>query len=256
MREPPIMHEPILEYFGIDLHLITAQQEQDFEKASGIVMDIPAFLLTENGRSKIFVRDSDTWERKRLSIFHECGHFHIPWHRPHAYICECNEFNFINRRDIEKEAYKYASHIIFPQGVFVEDVRALPISLNSIELLATRYMASFEATGIRYIESCTAKCALLYVVANFWPDTSFYTLHVRYCVKSNRFYGFWKPGTQIDRDQLIDNCLMNGVRFTGEIPASLLGSSKSHRYLAEIKPHGPNQICMMLQIPDNQTRLI
>ncbi|MCD6163564.1 MAG: hypothetical protein J7K40_14280 [candidate division Zixibacteria bacterium] len=73
LKEPPIFTKPVLEYFGIKLSIIDTQSDIDFEKEYGIKFNIPAFLYNHSEKPKIFVREDDNPERRKLSIMHECG---------------------------------------------------------------------------------------------------------------------------------------------------------------------------------------
>jgi hypothetical protein len=75
LKEPPIIVEPILEYFGIDLQWIDSQAEFDFERKR-IQVENP-HSCRRKGQVD-YIRENDKYERRRLSVFHECGHFDIP----------------------------------------------------------------------------------------------------------------------------------------------------------------------------------
>ncbi len=252
LRDPPIPYGPILEYFGIDLHWINPQMELEFVRRTGSRIETPAFLCSQNDSTKVFVRESDINERRRLSIFHECGHFDIPWHEGHDYLCDCPEINSEQHNKIEREAFEYAGKIIFPESVFYEDIRSMSTNMETIEIISVRYMASFSATANTYIKVNPRQCAILYLMMNPLSDETGFPFKVKYSVKSKHFHRYWSPGAEIRYHDLIANCFEYRHNIVGEIPASIFGSSKSLYYEVELRPYGPELICALLKIPDSQ----
>jgi hypothetical protein len=191
LRDPPVFMDPILEYFGIDLHLIDPQLNLEFERERGVKIDIPALLWRENGKASIFIRDRERKERQRMSVFHECGHFDLPGHDGFSFACDWREAYIDNHKAVEREAYEYASNILFPKPVFLDEVRDLTPGLKTIEYLAHRYRASFEATAIKYVKTSPLQCAIIYYAINPDYDDTGFPFLVDYSVVSKIFYGFW-----------------------------------------------------------------
>lgn len=256
LKDPPILPEPILDYFGLEYLEIDDQEEQRLLEVTGMAMETPAMLYKGGGRDIVIVKGTDIPERKRLSTFHECGHFGIPWHENVTYLCPCGDLDLSKVKRLEKEAFSYASHLIFPDRPFYDDFRSLPTCLNSIQILSQRYLASFEATAIRYIQSAPGLCAILYLKRNNEADSHEYPYIVRYSVISERFHHFWKKGDKILQHDILECCFGSGLSHKCEIPASIFGSQKKHNYIIETKRHGVSQICVFLLMPDNQFNLI
>jgi hypothetical protein len=202
------------------------------------------------------VREGDLEERQRLSVFHECGHFDIPWHRELSYICDCGECDDKKMNKHEKEAFRYASDLLFPRKQFFDDLLNLPISFNSIKQLAYRYLASFEATAIKYITYNPGMCAVLYLTENTSGNALEFPYRVKYSVKSNNFHRYWRPSAVVMHHEDIDKCFREQQTILTEIPATVFGSTKKHSYKAELRPYGPDQICALLNIPVSQISCI
>ncbi len=166
LKEPPILVEPILEYFGIDLHLINPRDEIELEKEKGIKIQVPSFLYLGDNKPRIFVREEEQSTRQRLSVFHECGHFDIPWHMGKSYLCDDLGLDVDSLKDGEKEAFEYAAGLIFPSKAFYDDIHSLAPGLEAIGALAKRYHASFEATAINYVKYHPSPCAVAYLNAD------------------------------------------------------------------------------------------
>jgi len=219
-------------------------------------MHIPALLHQEGESATIFVKGCDSQERQRLSIFHECGHFDLPWHGHHAgYLCDCGLSERVPDKRLEKEAFEYASRLLFPHEAFCTDIRSQTASLSTISHLAVRYQASFEATSIHYVTIHPGQCALLYLLRN--PEkTRGAPFIVRYSVKSNRFHRFWRPGEPIRLHDLLAEAFLKKEIQYGQIPANVFGSQKKHKYWAEVWPFGPDQLRVFLHVRDRQTTLL
>ncbi len=256
LEEPPIPVGRILDYFGLDLKRIQDSEADRLAHLSGKDIETPAFLLEHGDSATIFVKESDRTERQRLSIFHECGHYDIPWHHEQGnFLCDCGDPNLFVNRELEKEAFEYAACLMFPLEVFAADVTRLPFGIDSITSLSESYGASFEATAIRYVHFRNDKCAVAYLDPNPEADDPGHPFVVRYSVRSKRFYGYWRPGEQAQYHDLLASCFQDRRRVSGEIPAVIFGSSKKHTFVADIRPYGPTGVCALLQIPDGQTVL-
>jgi len=255
LKEPPIFYESVLNYFGLDLHMMTEQQELEFEKITATKIELPAFLLIDGDDAHIFVRKDDIPERQRLSIFHEVGHFDIPWHESHMYLCDCISADHDLHNLVEKEAYEYAAHIIFPDNVFCHDIRSKPVCIETIEELAERYGASFEATAIKYVKTSPEMCAIVYLLLNPDAGETGCPFMIKYGIKSKSFHHYWHKNDPIQYHDMIASCFQDRNRIKGKIPASVFGSSKKHDYTVDLKPYG-DHVCSLLYIPGIQQSFI
>lgn len=256
LRDPPVPYDPILEYFGLELHWIDHQSELEFERQKGYKVEIPALLCRRTDKPVILVREMDRRTRQRLSVFHECGHFDIPWHGENDYLCECGVNNVQVLKSLEKQAYEYASNLIFPRRLFFGDAADLRESLETIEILASRYDASIEATAIHYVKNHPGICAIVYISRNTDSDAGNYPFVVDYSVVSKRFHGFWKKGHKLPYNEEFEKSLAGGEIRRSTFPASIFGSSKVTEFFAELKRYGldRDRISVFLSIPDPQAR--
>lgn len=254
--EPPIMLKPILEYFGIQLHRIENEQEVELEKRCGHKLIVPALLIRSHGETHIFVKGSDSEERQRLSVFHECGHFDIPWHRDLDYICDCGKTKNREMELREREAFKYAEFLMFPREIFRNDVRSMSTSIDTIRVLSKRYRASFEATAIRYTKYHPGICSIIYLENNPNVEETGKPFRVRYASKSKRFQHWISSQYEVAYHNLLGNCFYHRFPDYAEIPAELFGIPEKRNYLAEARPYGWDNVCVLLTIKEPQISLL
>jgi hypothetical protein len=249
ISSPPVSSDQVLEYFGIQLSFFSSIDMVSRIGTDGVELDIPAFLWTKSNTGHIFVNSDNSRSRQRFSIFHECAHFDIPWHRHSSYVCKDTDLAISYRFEDEKEAHEYAARVMFPQHLFVPDTRALPSNIESIKTLSVRYSASFEATAIRYTQVHSGQCAVIYLMRNDNGSNEFPYV-VRYAVKSRDFHRFIKPGDKVRECELISEVFSERTELEGEIPAYVFGSKKGHSYVATLKPHGPDNVCAFVYMED------
>lgn len=106
--------------------------------------------------------------RRRFSIAHELGHYHIPAHRRHR-----EEGAYCGERDmragasdsagIEWEANDFASELLMPTGQFGVDVAKRDLSIASARELASDgfYDVSVTAAAWRMVQVSTYQCAMV-----------------------------------------------------------------------------------------------
>lgn len=103
--------------------------------------------------------------RRRFSIAHELGHFHIPTHRTKRSFrpCEASDLEAAEGygREQEWEANSFAAYLLMPRKEFVEDSRDLPVSFESARMLARMYGVSVTAAARRMVEVTSEHCALV-----------------------------------------------------------------------------------------------
>jgi len=251
--EPPIQVDPILEYFGLELRLFNPQyitQIPRFRRFRNI--ELPAFLDYNQDKPTIYIEESNNIPRQRLSVFHECGHFDIPWHRGKSYFCECIFRDSKSVSRYEREAFAYASSIMFPFQTFNEDIKSMPIGIKTLHQLSERYQASFEATSIKYISSNPGQCAVVYLTENTSGNAIEFPYRVKYSIVSSNFHRFWAPRKLVKHHYDLERCFREKKNILTEIPATVFGSTKKHSYIADLRPYGPDRVCVLLNIPVKQ----
>lgn len=280
LREPPICENTVADYlrlgireFPLDGDPLSSQDREILEHASAWLQRRP------DGNSRIWVHRDTHIGRKRLSIFHECGHYILPWHREVDYFCDEHDVHPTIQKDIEREAFKCGAEFLMPGEAFVEDVLSLEIGMSAIKQLSGRYMASLEATAIRYASTHPGICAIAMVVAagsqrpkvtteihgatrqlalpmavsdshNIVESDGGSPLRVKYfagsqtLVRESRKY--IRAGTCIYEGNLVFQAWLSGRPVSGEIPASVFGSSSKWSYKAECLPVGKSGMVLVL----------
>jgi hypothetical protein len=241
-----------------------------------------AWLKLLDGKTYIYVYKDQMKERKRLGIFHECGHFVLPWHCDFNYTCSEDDLESPTRRKGEREAFEFGSGLLMPVNSFREDILSLPTGISAIEELKKEYVASLEATAIWYASKHPGRVAMLMiepaqrekskdqnrtskvnpqltlpmVFPTISPDQTENKLHplrVKYSVRSKQFPKFIKPGTSIDENNIIFHSWFYRQRIIEDIPASVFGSSEKWAYYAECLPLGHNgKMMLLLWFPENK----
>ncbi|MEJ5377077.1 MAG: ImmA/IrrE family metallo-endopeptidase [bacterium] len=285
LKEPPICEKTVLDYLNLELKEFSLNSIPQSQGLLDIIKTACAWLQRKtNGKSRIWVHGDTLLERKRLSIFHECGHAVIPWHNEYDYLCSEKNLDPMVRNRIEREAFGCGSEFLMPREMFVEDALSLETSISAIEQLRSRYVASLEATAIRYAYTHPGPCGIVMiepsenqkpktiVQAHTPPgqlpfpfrmppkplpveDDKRYPLKVKYFVKSHRFPKYIAPGTGIEEGNPVFEAWASGRPLQDEIPASVVRSSAKWAYNAECVPLRSGMILVLLWLPDCQLKL-
>ena len=130
-----------------------------------------ACLLRAPGREKgglIALSRGQEGGRRRFSIAHELGHYHIPTHwkvaRP-----PCAESDFRARgtdsKKLEWEANDFAAELLMPWSLFASDAGRLDPSFDRIYSLAgaDMYDVSVTAAAWRYVQVTREACVLIVI---------------------------------------------------------------------------------------------
>jgi Zn-dependent peptidase ImmA (M78 family) len=282
-KEPPICENVVADCLGLKVMEIPVDDIPSDHHLNEILSTACAWLQrTAQGESRIWV-SANTWPaRRRMSVFHECGHAVVPWHSGLDYICNDSDIDPGTRRGIEREAFTCASEFMMPRSMFVPDALSLQTGVAAIRRLRERYQASTEATGIQYVHSNPGLCAVALVEppelrqpatqgnetgeqtalplgarTSIIPsqEPSSFPLRVRYFVRSRRFADFIAPGTGIPDDSPVFEAIgSNGVQV--EMPISALGSRGRRVYRTEFLPLGnTGRTLVLLWLPDRQLTL-
>jgi Zn-dependent peptidase ImmA (M78 family) len=147
-----------------------------------------ACLIRTSGLSGIMLPQNQVGGRRRFSIAHELGHFHIPTHADVSGFCK--EADLSAREDSvavkEWEANDFASELLMPHRLFSADLAARDLSIRSAIELADpgMYDVSLMAAGLRMIQT-TRQAAALVVSRNG---------RVSWTARSDNFR-IWLPGS-------------------------------------------------------------
>jgi len=129
--------------------------------------------------------------RARFSVLHEIGHYLLPDHRYSMYLCDDEGLGYQSRFQFEREANEFAAKLLFNGNRFRLDANSIPLSAKTVESLAKKYRASFEATARRLVEYSFRPCMLIVFMQEQTHDrVNINTLgkwRVRYCIPSSQF---------------------------------------------------------------------
>lgn len=147
-----------------------------------------ACLYRTPGYSGIMLPKGQTGGRRRFSIAHELGHFHIPTHADVSGYCRDLDLLALEGSAARKEweANDFASELLMPHRLFSADAAARDISIRSAIELADSgmYDVSLMAAALRMVQT-TRQPAALVVSANG---------RVTWTAKSENFR-LWLPGS-------------------------------------------------------------
>lgn len=263
-------------FFGYDVKKVTQEDRSSY--ALGDLFDDKTLTVKIPERNLILLADKMPPKRERITIFHEAGHEAIPWHRHLHISTKKRDVDPITQKNIEKEAFIAGGEVMFPLKHFLSDSLDLPLSFQSVNTLSEKYNGSFEATSIHYSLRNQNIMAIVVVIRNtptedqithFNPHNygqfvlqnmpafkkvkpaSTASLRVQYCSRSYRFPKFIKSGTEIEEGNIIYDCWKNEANTTGEIHASVFGSSTPFRYQAECIYYY-DRVFVLLSLPDKE----
>lgn len=175
----------------------------------------------------IMLARGQTPGRRRFSIAHELGHFHLPSHRAAHVQGHCNERDLRTRRhDTERrewEANDFAAELLMPHRLFAEDARRLSISIDSVDQLASpdMYDVSRLAAAWRLVQ-ITREPAALVVSTNGIVD---------WLVRSESFAGWLTERRQGLSPETLAAAAFRGEGVSGrplEVPASAWFDNPAH----------------------------
>ena len=117
-----------------------------YEKTNGC----EATLVGFENRAIATINPSTVLGRRRFSVAHEIGHWHL--HRGRSFQCRVDdpEGNLASSRPLEKEADTFASHLLMPGRLFNPrvDLRKQP-NFETLVGVAAEFETSLLATTIR-----------------------------------------------------------------------------------------------------------
>ena len=283
-KQPPICEKTVADYLGLEVKEIPRQHIKEFFGNLGhnILRTVCAMLIKRGDKGCIYYNGETKLERKRLSIFHECGHEVLPWHEAHDYCCSEKDVDADAYKRMEREAFGCGSEFLMPRRSFIEDSLSLEIGVAAIEQIRQRYVASFEATAIRYARTHPGLCGIVMVESSenrkpiqrsivapgqlVFPyntptspavpfDTQRYPLSVQYFDKSHYFPKYIRSGQGIESGNLVFNAWQQNRYMKGEIPASVFGSSARWSYYGECLPLGnTGKMLVLLWLPCHQLK--
>ena len=119
--------------------------------------DLPAGIILAPGQNH---------GRRRFSIAHELGHYHIPTHKNRA-TGWCGDADMSagahGGRTHEREANDFAAELLMPRHLFSRDAEGRDPNFREIGELAQRdmYDVSHTAAALRYVQVPRSACSLV-----------------------------------------------------------------------------------------------
>ena len=119
--------------------------------------DLPAGIILAPGQNR---------GRRRFSVAHELGHYHIPTHKYRA-TAWCGDTDMTTGVDggktHELEANDFASELLMPRHLFSRDAQGRDPNFREIGELAEpdMYDVSRTAAALRYVEVTRSACSLI-----------------------------------------------------------------------------------------------
>lgn len=129
-----------------------------------------ACLIRTSGCNGIMIAGNQDRGRRRFSLAHELGHFHIPTHAAVGSRLVCADAALRTRSSdlarLEWEANDFATELLMPYRLFSRDVERRDASFQSVALLAApdMYDVSLTAAAWRLVETSREMCALVVIV--------------------------------------------------------------------------------------------
>ena len=129
--------------------------------------DVPGFSrYLGSGRYEIGFNPDHYWNEgfRRFTIGHELGHVSIPRHRKilnGGDVHESKPVYYGRDDDVEREADRFAVHLLTPAGEFRKQMQYKEYCPETISALANHFGTSLYATILRYVELTDQSCALI-----------------------------------------------------------------------------------------------
>lgn len=129
--------------------------------------DVPGFSrYLGSGRYEIGFNPDHYWNEgfRRFTIGHELGHVSIPRHRKilnGGDIHESKPVYYGRDDDVEREADRFAVHLLTPAPAFRKQMQYKEYCPETISALAKYFGTSVYATVLRYVELTDQSCALI-----------------------------------------------------------------------------------------------
>lgn len=124
-------------------------------------------LRMPEGGGGIMIAGGQEPGRRRFSLAHELGHYHIPSHKDVGIALHCADADLRARssdaRVREWEANDFAVELLMPRRLFAEDVRNRDATFRTVAALAgaDMYDVSLTAAAWRLVETTRDACALV-----------------------------------------------------------------------------------------------
>lgn len=190
--------------------------------------------------------------RKRFTIAHELGHYHLDREETKKRHSQEGELGYFNsHRPEEQRANLFAVELLMPSPTFQEDAEKQPnVGLAAIDALTARYVTSLTTTAIRYTRLSRHNCAIVFSAnrrIKFFAYSNGFRLHDDcFIVKNDPVH------PEALAWHLAENSINEIRDKRGKVPLSCWCSTKSDRMIIEHSRCLPriNQVVSFLWIPE------
>lgn len=211
-------------------------------------MDSCEATIVGNGRRAVIAVNSGSIAvRRRFSIGHEIGHWHL--HRNRLLLCTAKDIgnSRLGRLDPERQADDFASDLILPEYLFRPAITRLSrVLLSNLREIAGDFHASLTATALRMAKS--GRFPIMVVRDG--------TSGARWSIRSQLIPGWWKLREDLDPETFAYGLLHRGA--SEETWPRAMGADAwfdfrgCDRY--EVKEQsfatGPGEVITVLTIPE------
>lgn len=180
-------HRGLIDVRCCSLEQILADDEIELTSSDFGHPGYAACLVRTEGGCGIVLPNGQTGGRRRFSIGHELGHYHIPTHSTVSGFCTEADLRAAegDSRLREWEANDFAAELLMPRRLFAADADAREVSVASaIELASTSYYNVSVMAAARRIVDTTRHAAAIVVSAYGRVEWS----------RRSEAFRFWLPG--------------------------------------------------------------
>lgn len=147
----------------------------DVARIEEMELDAAGCLICDGQDITIKVRASDSWERRRFTIFHECTHtFFQGFEQQPRYRCAPSVIPR-SEDDLESLCDQGASSLLLPQKYLKADLLEASFGIPTLMGVSETYEASLEASGHRMVDLAPYPTLFIVLEVNLKPSQRFDT---------------------------------------------------------------------------------
>ncbi|MDK2896640.1 MAG: IrrE N-terminal-like domain [Candidatus Atribacteria bacterium] len=240
--KPPICEKRVAQILGIMIKEFVVPTKKRKPPLLRYLSQSCSYLRLQKGKPCIFVWKEMSRGRVRLSVFHECAHFIIPWHKQFNYLAPQQIPPFFLSR-LEDEAFRLAEELIAPREMVWKDLQSKDPDFATIEWLRHRYQMSRAVALHRFVRFFPGAVAS-FVLVPLPTNNSLITQEI----KTSPFFPYFiRPKMLIKPAHPLYQLYYRQSIVPEEVEGRTLGvSGPSQSYLVQIFPHFPGQKAQVL----------
>lgn len=129
------------------------------------ITDAEAYLICGGNNTIILSDKLKNSNRVNFTIFHEIGHYIIPWHNLNEFRCSKNDIGISTNNNLfESEANIFASEILLPTQLIKDRIYKKNIDWELIKNIANDTGASLTATVLKVVDLYDGAMAFAYCI--------------------------------------------------------------------------------------------